>query len=1088
MLKRLINFSLNNRLLVCVMAAVFIVVGARALLNLQVDAFPDTTPVQVQINTAAPALNPEEVEQQITQPIELAIGGLPGLQNVRSVSKFGLSQVVATFDDRISIYLARQLIMERLQGVELPEGLARPQLGPISTGLGEVFHYVVRSDNPSRTLTELRELHDWVIKPELRKVRGVAEVNSWGGFEKQFHVVADPERLVKYRLTLEELIEALQANNQNVGGGQVVRSGESLLVHGIGLTTNTEQIGDIVIAAHDGVPVRVRDVAAVRVDHEIRRGAVTADGGGEVVMGLGFMLMGENSAVVTRALKQKLAQVQKSLPPDVKVEVLYDRTELVEKVIRTVEHNLLAGALLVVGVLFAFLGNLRAGLIVASAIPLSMLFAGNLMLQTGIAASLLSLGAIDFGMLVDGSVVMVENAMRRLVERRRHSATAPAVASTVIRPAGSGGTDVEPTSGMEACATAPRHASGRAHGGPAGRNASAGKPSCTLSEGERQTVLREAFAEVARPVAFGVGIILIVFLPILALEGIEGKLFKPMALTMIFALVGSLILTLTLVPVLVSLLLPSEIRHTDPWLERSARRLYAPMLDLALRFRAATLLGALAVLAGAGVLASRMGSEFLPKLREGALAVSTVRLAGVSLDEAVAWNDRVEKALLAEFPDEIEHVWSRLGTAEVATDPMGIELTDFFVALKPRSQWKRARTQPELIEAMRKVFNKQPGMSAAFSQPIEMRLNEMIAGVRGDVAIKIFGDDLETLRTLAEQVQGVLAGIRGAADITGEQLTGQPVLEVRIAPEAMARHGVPRRNVLNVVEAVGGKKVGVVREGQRHFPLVVRLPERQRTDPDALAATLIPTATGAVLPLEGAARIVETEGPASINREWARRRVTVQVNVRGRDVAGFVAEAKQKIAAAVRLPEGYSMDWGGQFENMQRANRRLMFVVPLALGLIFVLLYFALKSLRDVLIVATGIPLGAVGGVAALWLRGMPFTVSAGIGFIALSGVAILNGLVLVTFIRQRLEVGAPLDAAIRQGCLVRLRPVLMTALVAALGFVPMAVNTGVGAEVQRPLATVVMGGILTNTLLTLMVLPVLYSFGRGAVKTLPSS
>lgn len=1021
MLPWLITASLNNRLLICALTAVLIGIGVHSWLQLPVDAFPDTTPVQVQINTTAPALNPAEIEQQVTLPIELAVGGLPGLQNVRSVSKFGLSQVVATFDDPTSIYLARQLVLERLQSVELPEGIARPQLGPISTGLGEVFHYAVRSDNPKRTLTELRELQDWVVKPELRKVPGVAEVNSWGGYEKQFHVVVEPERLVKYRVTLEELIEALQANNQNVGGGQVVRGGESLLVHGVGLTTDTGQIGDIVIVAHDGVPIRVRDVATVQVDHEIRRGAVTAAGQGEVVLGLGFMLMGENSAVVTRALKAKLTEVQKSLPEDVIVETFYDRTELVEKVIRTVEHNLLAGALLVIAVLFAFLGNLRAGLIVAAAIPLAMLFAGDLMLQSGIAASLLSLGAIDFGLIVDSSVILVENCVR-------HAALHP------------------------------------------------NKP--------RRDLIRDAALEVRKPTLFGELIILIVFLPILTLEGIEGKLFRPMALTMIFALFGSLVLSLTFMPVLASLLLPKNIPHADPWLVRQARRLYAPVLDGVLRFRGVTLAAALALVAGAAWLASRLGGEFLPKLSEGALAANVVRLAGISVDEAVAWNDRIERILLAEFPDEIAHVWSRLGSAEVATDPMGVEVTDVFMALRPRKEWKRARSQAELVEALRRVFQKFPGMSVAFSQPIEMRLNEMIDGMRGDVAIKVYGDDLERLRELSEQVQGVLAGIRGAADITGEQLTGQPVLQVKVDPQAIARYGVPRRHVLNVVEAVGTKKVGEVREGQRRFALAVRLPDRQRTDPDALAATLIPTATGAVLPLNRVATIVETEGPASINREWARRRVTVQANVRGRDVAGFVAEAKQKIGAQVKLPEGYSMDWGGQFENMERANRRLMFVVPMALGLIVLLLYLSLQSLRDVLIVAAGIPLGAVGGVLALWLRAMPFTVSAGIGFVALSGVAILNGLVLVTFIRQRLEAGLPRDAAVREGCLRRLRPVLMTALVAGIGFMPMAVNVGVGAEVQRPLATVVVGGILSNTALTLLVLPALYSwFGGPAVR-----
>lgn len=1032
MLNRIILFSLQHRWLVCVLAFLLTGLGVRALLRLPVDAFPDTTPVQVQVNTVAPALNAEEIEAQITLPIELALGGLPGLQNVRSVSRFGLSQVVATFDDRTSIYLARQLISERLASVELPAGIARPQLGPISTGLGEVFHYAVRSDPPGRTLTELRELHDWVIRPALRQVRGVAEVNAWGGFEKQFHVVADPAQLIKYGVTLEELIAALEANNRNVGGGVLERAGEALLVHGLGLTTNTEQIGDIMIRASEGVPVRVRDVATVRVDHEIRRGAVTADGRGEVVLGLGFMLPGENSGEVTRALKARLAEVQRALPPDVKVEVLYDRTELVDQVMRTVEHNLLAGALLVVAVLFAFLGQLRAGLIVALAIPLSMVFAGQMMLQAGIAASLLSLGAIDFGLIVDGSVVMVEN-----------------------------------------CA---RHA--------------ARWPNRPLSE-----VIRDAALEVCRPTLVGGLIILIVFLPILTLEGIEGKLFRPMALTMIFALAGAMVLSVTLMPVLASLLFRRAPRQVEPWLVRFLERLYAPVLEGALRHRTATLLGALALVAGGLFLATRLGGEFLPKLSEGALAVSTARLTGISVDEAVAWNRRIEQQLLETFPDEIARVWSRLGTAEVATDPMGIEVTDFFLALKPRSQWRKARTQAGLVEALRPVFARQPGMSAAFSQPIEMRMNEMIAGARGDVVIKIYGDDLATLRGLSEQVQAVLSGIRGAADISGEQLIGQPVLQVQLDAAALSRYGLPREPVLNLVEAVGTKKVGEVREGQRRFPLVVRLPDALRTDPDALAATLLPTATGEVLPLDRVARVVETEGPAAINREWARRRVTVQANVRGRDVAGFVAEARRKIAEQVQLPAGYYVEWGGQFEHLERANRRLRFVVPLTLGLIFLLLYFGLGSLRDVGIVATGLPLGAVGGVLALWLRDMPFTVSAAIGFVALSGVAVLNGLVLVTFIRQRLAVGVPLEAAVRESCRRRLRPVLMTGLVAALGFVPMALNTGMGAEVQRPLATVVLGGVVTNTLLTLLVLPALYA-GRtrggagGAVQppTLASS
>jgi cobalt-zinc-cadmium resistance protein CzcA len=1020
----LVNIALKQRLWVCVLAIALALVGGWTWSTLPIDAFPDTTPVQVQINTTAAALNPEETEAQITVPVELAISGLPGLQNVRSISKFGLSQVVATFEDSLGMFRARQLIMERLQTVTLPEELNRPQLGPIATGLGEVFHYVVRSSNTNRTATELRELQDWVVKPQLRKVPGVAEVNTWGGFEKQYHVVVATDRLIKYRLNFEALIEALQANNQNVGGGQIDRSGEALLVHGVGLTTNVQEIGSIVIASHDGTPVHIHDVATVQEDHEIRRGAVTTDGRGEAVLGLGFMLMGENSAVVTHALKAKLAEVQsqlRSTMPDITLEVLYDRTELVDNVIRTVGHNLQAGALLVIAILFAFLGSLRAGLIVAVTIPLAMLCAAGLMLPAGIAASLLSLGAIDFGLIVDGAVVMVENAMRQLAARQQEL----------------------------------------------GR---------TLTPNERESVLRSAPLEVARPVAFGVGIILIVFLPVLTLEGIEGKLFRPMAMTLIFALLGSLLVALTLTPVLTTFLLPKRVKETTPWLVRCAHRVYGPVLDWVLKHRKRTLLGATAVFAGAVLLALRMGGEFLPKLGEGAIVGTTVRLAGISVDESVAQNTRIERRLMTEFPDEIEHIWTRLGTAEVATDPMGVELADFFLALKPREQWRQARTQAELTGKIRAVLNQAPGLKPAFSQPIEMRMNELIAGIRGDIGIKVYGDNLDELRRLGGEVQAVLSKIPGASEASVEQLTGQTVLQVRVDPQAIARYGVPARTVLNVVEAVGSRKVGEVREGQRRFPLVVRLPDKQRTDPEALAETLIPTAAGPVLPLNAVAKLTEIEGPSTLNREWGKRRITVQCNVLGRDVKGFVAEAKAKIAAQVRLPAGYSIEWGGQFANMERANRKLMFVVPLALALILALLFLMLKTFRDVLIVASGIPLGLVGGVAALWIRDMPFTVSSAVGFIALSGVAILNGLVLVTFIRQKLDEGIPLVEAVRNGCLVRLRPVLMTALVAAAGFVPMAVNVGVGGEVQRPLATVVIGGIFTNTLLTLLVLPVLCS------------
>jgi len=1010
MLSRIVEFSLANRLLVTLLAAVLVIAGVWSLSRLPIDAFPDTTPVQVQINTVAPALGPLEVEQQVTSPVELAVGGLPGLRNVRSVSKFGFSQVVATFADETDIYRARQLVSERLQEVEFPEGLERPALGPISTGLGEVFHYTVTS--PERTLTELREWHDWVIKPELRKVPGVAEINSWGGFEKQYQVNLATEQLVKYGLTLEDLIEALEANNRSVGGGEIVRNGESVVVQGLGLATSTEEIGEIVLAAHDGVPVHVHDVAEVVVGHEIRRGAVTAGGKGECVMGLAFMLMGENSRSVSRGLAARLSEIRGTLPPDIQVDVVYDRTELVEKVIRTVEHSLLAGAALVVAVLLIFLGNLRAGLIVTAAIPLSMLFTAGYMSYAGIAASLLSLGAIDFGLIVDGAVIIVENCVRRL--------------------------DLD-------------------------------------SRQPRLQVIRDATIEVIRPAVFGAIIILIVFVPILTLEGTEGKLFRPMALTMLAALAGAMALSITVIPVMASFLLTPRARPTEPRAVRLAGRLYEPLLEWAMRRTSVTLSAALLLLAATGFVAWRTGAEFLPKLNEEAIVANSIRLAGVSVDEAAAYNTRIEALLLERFPDEIDRIWTRLGSAEVATDPMGTELSDIFITLTPREKWEKAKTQAELVARIDETLRSLPGMNFVFSQPIELRVNELAAGIRSDIGMKIYGDDLEVLTRLSNDAQRVLLSIDGAADVAGEQITGQPLLEIEVDRRALARIGVPVRNVLNVVEAVGGKKAGEIREGQRRFPLAVRLSETQRNDPESLARALVPVSDGFAVPLSDVAALTETEGPATLQREWGRRRITVQCNVRGRDVGGFVTEAKRRIAQLVELPLGYTVEWGGQFEQIERSNRRLSIAVPVALGLILILLYMALRRLRDVLIVATGIPLGAVGGVAALAVRGMPFTVSAAIGFIALSGVAILNGLVLVTFIRRRIDEGLPLDAAIRDACRTRLRPVLITALVAAAGFIPMALNTGVGAEVQRPIATVVIGGIISNTLLTLLVLPCLY-------------
>ena len=1020
MFERLIEFSLRNRLLVVLLFVVTFSAGAWSLLHLPIDAFPDTTPVQVQINTIAPALGPEEVERQLTMPVELAVSGLPSLVSVRSISKFGLSQVVATFSDDMPIYDSRQLIMERLAAVELPSGIERPELGPISTGLGEVFHYILRSDNPKRSLDELRTLHDWVVKPELRKVAGVAEINSWGGVERQYHVIVAPESLIKYGLTLGDISAALQENNANVGGGQVITAGQTLLVHGIGQVTNTEEVGAIVLTSHSGVAVRVRDVAEVRIDHELRRGAVSAQGKGEVVLGLGFMLMGENSREVTTALKERLETVRQALPEDIILETVYDRTELIDHVIETVQHNLVAGAILVIAILFLLLGNLRAGLLVAAAIPMSMLFATLGMGQMGIAASLLSLGAIDFGILVDGSVVMTEANLRGLNERQLQL----------------------------------------------------GRP---LTAQERMASILASSCQVGRPIAFGMGIIALVFLPVLTLQGIEGKMFQPMAWTFIFALLGALLVAIFLSPILSFHFLPKEGKVHTGWAEIWLQRLYTPALARVLQYRRLSLLVAALLVIVTGIAATRLGGEFLPRMSEEAIVASVVRLAGVSVDESMAYNQQLEKLVLEKFPDEVKVVWSRLGSAETATDPMGTELTDIFMSLNPREHWTKAKTQYELAAAIEKEMVGLPGIRVVFTQPIELRVNEMLSGIRGDVGIKIYGDDFEQLVVLGEQVKQAMEKVRGAVDVAAEQITGQPTLQIKLDQEKLARYGVPAKDVLDVIAAVGTPRVGEVFEGERSFPLVLRLPDDRREDVAALAATLIPTRNGAILPLRALATLSEEQRPSTINREWGRRLLKVSVNVRDRDVASFVSEGREKIAREVKLPPGYFIEWGGQFENLERSQKRLAVVVPLTLLLIFVLLWFSLKRLRDVLIIYTGIPLAAVGGVFALWLRGIPFSVSAAVGFIALAGLAVLNGQVLVAAIRNFYDNGETLADAVIQGARQRLLPVVATASVAAAGFLPMALSTGVGAEVQRPLATVVIGGVLTSTLLTLFVLPAFY-------------
>ena len=1023
MLNKVIEFSLNNRFLVIFLTVLLCISGLVSLKKLPMDAFPDTTPVQVAINTVAPSLSPSEIEQQITFPIEQAVSGLPGLKQSRSISKFGLSQVLIVFDDDTDIYFARQLVMERLQSVDLPEGLPSPQLGPVATGLGEVFHYLVEGDQ-RHSLTDVTTANNWIIKPQLRTVPGVAEVNTWGGFEKQFQVLIDPDLLSKYNLSFPDIFEALEKNNRNAGGGTMpAREGESYLLHGIGRVKNISEIENILIESEDGVPIRIRDVAEVVIGHEIRRAAVTANGQGENVLGLGFMLMGENSADVTVRLREKLEEAAKSLPPGITVSVVYDRTTLVDQVINTVKNNLMEGALFVVAILFIFLGNLRAGLIVALAIPLSMLCAFSGMLQAGIAGSLMSLGAIDFGLVVDSSVIMIENSVLRLSENK--------------------------------------------------------------DKRSRLEVIRDAAIEVRKPTMFGELIIMIVYLPILTLEGVEGKLFQPMALTVIFALAGSMVLSLTLMPVLASIFLPKNVQEKELWLIKILKKIYRPVVTTALKFKGPVCAFAVLIFAGTIWLGSTLGAEFIPRLNEGSLVINTVRLAGVSIPESVRYGDQIEKMILHEFPDEIDKIWTRTGTPEVATDPMGMEVSDMFVVLKPRENWKKAKNQDKLVIKLSEAMRGLPGMKYAFSQPIEMRVNEMTAGIRTDLGIKIFGDDFDKLVELADQIENLVNQTGGAEGSSVEQITGQPVLRVKVKPDEIARYGIKADDILSVVEAIGGRENGEVFENQMRFELVARLAEKYRNSPEAINRIMIPTADGKRIPLQQVADVVLEEGPTVINREWSRRRIVVSCNVRDRDVASFVKEIRQKINDNIKLPVGYNIEYGGQFENFERARARLMIVVPLSLILIFFLLYTTFKSTRDALIIFTGIPFATIGGIIALKVGSMPFSISAGVGFIALSGIAVLDGLVLVSCIRDLVKKGVDLQQAIPTAALSRLRPVLMTSLVAGLGFIPMALSTGVGAEVQKPLAFVVIGGVISATLLTLMILPVLYSlFGRGYEKS----
>jgi cobalt-zinc-cadmium resistance protein CzcA len=1033
MLSNLIGWSLRHRLLVMLASGLLVVVGFLAMRSINVDAFPDTTPVQVQINARAASLVPEEIERQITIPIEMAMGGLPGLVELRSISLFGLSQVVVTFRDGTDIYFARQLIYERLGSVKMPPGVEQPEMGPVSTGLGEVYHYVVSPSDGD--LMSLRTLHDWTIKPPMRTVAGTAEVNSWGGLERQYQVRVDPTRLVTHGLTFQQVIEAVRANNANVGGGSIEQAGSMLLVHGLGRTATVGQIENIVLAARDGVPIRVKDVAEIQIGHAIRAGAVTASlrdlqdptkiQQGEVVLGLCFMLMGQDSYDVTRRVAERLDEVRPKLPDTARVTVAYDRTELVDRVIATVKNNLLEGATLVVLLLFIFLGNLRAGLICAAAIPLSMLFGFCGMWSVGIAGSLLSLGAIDFGVVVDSSVVVVENVVKRL-----------------------------------------------GHAVPA-------------SISDRLRIIRDAAIEVRTPTVFGQLIIMIVYIPILTLEGVEGKMFRPMALTVIFILAGSLICSLTVTPVLASLCLPKNMKEEDVFVVRALRWIYSPLLRLSLNARWPIVAACLVVIAGTGAIASRLGSEFVPRLSEGSIVIGIVRPPGTSLDESLRMNQRMEADLLKQFPDEVEICWSRVGSPEVPTDASTVEMTDLFVKLYPRERWKQAKTQAELVGLMEKTVADYPGQTIWFTQPIEQRINEMVSGVRADVALKLFGAEFDTLIGTARNLESVLRDVPGCADLTVEQMLGQPILQIAIKQDQIARYGIPAKTILDIVESLGSKQVGEVIEGPIPFPLTIRLADSVRSSPDVIGAITVSAPSGERIPLSRLTDIRVVNGPRLISREQGQRRITIQCNVRGRDVGSFVKEAQQRIGAAVTLPKSYRLEWGGQFENMQRAQKRLTIVVPLALLMILALLNFSFRDRFDTLVTFASVPFACSGGVVAVLWREMPLSISAAVGFITLSGISVLSGMVLVSAIRDQRAKGLSLDESVRHASLECLRTVVMTALVASVGFIPMAISTGAGAEVQRPLATVVIGGVITSTLFSLFALPALYSlFGAKTRKT----
>ncbi|WP_215399167.1 efflux RND transporter permease subunit [Rheinheimera oceanensis] len=1027
MIEAIVRFSIERRYLMLGLILLLIGAGLWSYQRLPIDAVPDITNVQVQINTEAPGYSPLEAEQRITFVVETALYGLPKLKYTRSLSRYGLSQVTVVFEEGTDIYFARNLLNERLGSIKnaLPAGL-EPQMGPIATGLGEIFVYTVdvkpgATDANGKPLDAmyLREVQDWIIKPQLAQVPGVVEVNTIGGYDKQYHVMPDPAKMLAMGVTLPQLSEALLSNNANRGAGYIERNGQQLLVRSPSQLSTISSIENVVVALNGSVPIRIKDVAEVGLGKELRTGAATRDGH-ETVMGTVMMLLGENSRTVARDAAQKLEEIKASLPENVIVEAVYDRTTLVDKTIATVQKNLLEGALLVIVVLFVLLGNIRAALITAAVIPLAMLATITGMVQQGVSANLMSLGALDFGLIVDGAVIIVENCIRRL--------------------------------GMA------QHQNGG-----------------LLALRERLNVVFAATTEVIKPSLFGVAIITVVYIPIFALTGVEGKMFHPMAATVVMALLAAMVLSLTVVPAAVAVFMSGKINEQESRVIVAAKSLYRPVLHAVIKLR--LLVAGLATLLVAVCLwlATTLGSEFIPQLDEGDIALHAMRVTGTGLEQSVAMQEVLEQRI-KQFP-EVDKVFAKIGTPEVATDPMPPNVADNFVILKPRSEWPDPRkTKAALVAEMEQALEQLPGNNYEFTQPIQMRFNELISGVRSDVGIKVFGDDLDVLLSVANSIEQVANSISGAADVKTEQVSGLPVLSVMPKLTALSRYGLTVSQFQDIIAmSIGGEEAGLIYEGDRRFQLIVRLPEQIRSDIDSLSWLPIPTPDGGYVPLNEIATLDIQPAPAQISRENGKRRIVVSANVRERDLGSFVAELKQRISADVTLPAGYWLDYGGTFEQLESASKRLAIVVPVTLLLIIALLVMAFNSLKDALIIFTGVPLALTGGVLALWLRDMPLSISAGVGFIALSGVAVLNGLVMVSFMRQLWQEKGDLLYAVVEGALIRLRPVLMTALVASLGFVPMALNTGTGAEVQRPLATVVIGGIISATLLTLLVLPALY-------------